>query len=928
VTVQVANVTSMPWDGVLVTFADSVRGGRGADRMTGMTTDASAPADPVPADTPATRYVPGEVERRWVAAWEEQGTFHADPSSEHEAYTIVVPPPNVTGALHMGHALNGSVQDCLIRWKRMQGFNALWVPGVDHAGIATQAVVEKELRKEGTSRHELGREAFLERVQAWKDQYAETIHGQFKRLGASMDFRRARFTMDDGYVRAVLEAFVRLYESGHVYRANRLVNWDAGSMSAISDLEIEQRTLVDELFEIAYPLADGSGELVVATVRPETLVADVAVAVHPEDERYASLIGTQVQLPLTDRTIPVIADEYVDREFGTGCLKITPGHDPNDFEIGERHGLEQLSAINYDRTMNELAGEFAGMGADDAREAMVARLDELGLLRGREDYSHNVPHSQRSGVRIEPLMSLQWFADMRELAAPVIEWVKDGTVRFVPDGSKSIFFTWMEDLKPWCLSRQLWWGHQLPVWYHVDDETRVHVSVDGPPADEADQWRRDEDVLDTWFSSGMWDHATLGWPDDTEDLRHFHPTAVLCTARDIINLWVARMMMFSNAHLGEVPFHDVYIHSVVQAPDGRRMSKSLGTGVDPLELFDRYGADATRYGLLDMSSTQDVRFNEGRIKEGNQLANKLWNAARLLVLLGDEDARVLHPAGGEGFDPTSATALEDRWILARLDAVLREVHRAFGEYEFALAVKAMYAFVWNELCDWYVESVKDRLRSEDAVDRAAATRMLAFVLDRTIRMLHPVMPHLTEELAVQVWGERGLDGRLVARSPWHDHAIPETDRAAYVADEAAYARVQSLVTRLRALAQAGDVRGTWQVDLDQLDVQARSLVERLVPGGALKALSGEASADAGDLVAVTVVEGDLTVTAMLPGSIRAKLEGDLKGARGEVKRAEGKLANEKFTGRAPAELVQAERDKVERFTREAEQLEAVLAQLG
>ncbi|MCB0878474.1 MAG: valine--tRNA ligase [Thermoleophilia bacterium] len=893
-----------------------------------MTDAAAATTSTTDDDAPATRYVPGDVEQKWIAAWDAQGTFHADASDEHEAYTIVVPPPNVTGALHMGHALNGSVQDALIRWKRMQGYNALFLPGVDHAGIATQAVVEKELRKEGTSRHELGREKFLERVQAWKDQYAETIHGQFKRLGASMDFRRARFTMDDGYVRAVLEAFVRLYSAGHVYRANRLVNWDAGSMSAISDLEIEQKTLVDELFDIAYPLADGSGELIVATVRPETLVADVAVAVHPEDDRYREYIGKHVQLPLTDRTIPVIADEYVDREFGTGCLKITPGHDPNDFEIGERHGLDQLSAINYDRTMNELAGEFAGMNADDAREAMVAKLDELGLLRGREDYSHNVPHSQRSGVRIEPLMSLQWFADMRELAAPVIGWVKDGTVRFVPDGSKSIFFGWMEDLKPWCLSRQLWWGHQLPVWYCTADESHVHVSIDGPGSSACPEcgnaeWRRDPDVLDTWFSSGMWDHATLGWPDDTEDLRHFHPTAVLCTARDIINLWVARMMMFSNAHLGEVPFHDVYIHSTIQAADGRRMSKSLGTGVDPLDLIAKYGADATRYGLLDMSSTQDVRFNEGRIKEGNQLANKLWNATRLLVMLGDE-ASLTH----DGFDPTTATALEDRWILARLDRVLREVHRALGAYEFALAVKAMYAFTWNELCDWYLESVKDRLRSDDSADRAAATRMLSFVIDRTIRMLHPVMPHLTEELAVQVWGEGGMDGRAVARSPWHDHAIPESQSGEFDSDEAAYASVQALVTRLRALAQAGDVRGSWRVDLSSLDVQARSLVERLVPGGALKALVDDEAASDADAIAVTVTQDELTVTAWLPESIKAKLQGDLKKAHGEVKRAQGKLGNEKFTSRAPAELVDEERAKVERFTREAEQLEAVLAQLG
>ncbi|MCW2920562.1 MAG: valine--tRNA ligase [Thermoleophilia bacterium] len=894
-----------------------------------MSDTTTSPEQTMTDDAPVTRYVPGDVETKWIAVWDERGTFHADASDEHEAYTIVVPPPNVTGALHMGHALNGSVQDTLIRWKRMQGYNALWLPGTDHAGIATQAVVEKELKKEGTTRHELGREAFVERVQSWKDEYAATILGQFKRLGSSMDFRRTRFTMDDDYVRAVLHAFVELYAAGNVYRANRLINWDAGSMSAISDLEIEQKDLVDELYEVAYPLADGSGEIVVATVRPETIVADVAVAVHPEDDRYRDMVGKLVKLPLTDREIPVIADDYVDREFGTGALKITPGHDPNDFEIGERHDLPQLSAIGFDRTMTELAGEFQGLDADEARVEMVKVLDEQGLLRGREDYRHNVPHSQRSGVRIEPLISLQWFADMRELAKPVTEWVRNGDVRFIPDGSKSIFFGWMDDLKPWCLSRQLWWGHQLPVWYCTADETHVHVSIDGPATGTAcpecgnTEWRRDEDVLDTWFSSGMWDHATLGWPDRTPDLAHFHPTGVLCTARDIINLWVARMMMFSNQHLGEIPFKDVYIHSTIQAPNGRRMSKSLGTGIDPLELIASYGADATRYGLLDMSSTQDVRFNEGRIKEGNQLANKLWNAVRLLKVLGDPEA-----FGHDGFDPTTVARLEDRWILARLDRVLREVHRALGEYEFALAVKAMYAFTWNELCDWYLESVKERLRSDDEDERAAATHMLAFVIDRTIRMLHPVMPHLTEELAIQIWPE-GIDGgRLVARAPWHDHAIPEVDRELFKVDEARYAVVQSLVTRLRALAQAGDVRGAWRVGLDELQFDARDLVERLVPGGPLKSLTDAEDASADDHLAVSVVEGDMSVTAWVPASVRGKLESDLKNAKGEVKRAEGKLGNEKFTGRAPAELVQAERDKVERFGREAQQLEAVLAQLG
>ena len=881
-------------------------------------TPTSSTTAPESTDAPATRYVPGDVETKWIEEWHRRDAFHAEVDDSREAFTIVVPPPNVTGALHMGHALNGSVQDTLVRWKRMAGYNALWIPGVDHAGIATQAVVEKELRKEGTTRHELGRAAFLERVQAWKDQYAETIHGQFRRLGASMDFSRARFTMDEGYARAVLHAFVKLYEDGYVYRANRLVNWDAGTMSAISDLEVVAKDVTDEMVQVAYPVVGGGGaEIVIATARPETIPADVAVAVHPDDERYKDLVGKTVRVPFTDREVPIIADDYVDIEFGTGALKITPGHDPNDFEIGQRHQLEALSAIEPDRTMSELCGEYAGMPVDKARAAMTDALEASGALRGREEYRHAVPHSDRSGVRIEPLMSLQWFADMRELAKPVIGWVDDGTVRFHPDSSKNIFYGWMNDLQPWCLSRQLWWGHQLPVWYHVDDETRVHVSIDGPPAAEADQWRRDEDVLDTWFSSGMWDHATLGWPDATPELEHFHPTSVLCTAREIINLWVARMMMFSNDHLGEVPFRDVYIHSVVQAADGQKMSKSKGNGVDPLDLFAQYGADATRYGLLDMSSTQDVRFNEGRIKEGNQLANKLWNAVRMLKVLGGD---AVDGDAVDAFDPADAVTLEDRWILARLDRVTREVTRAFGAYEFALATKAIYHFCWNELCDWYLESVKERLRAGDA----AAATTLAWVLDATIRLVHPVMPHLTEELSVQLWGERPSDeAYLVATSDWPDHVL-ETGVAGVFADaEEQFTRLQALVTRLRGMRQHADVKPS-------VTLAARLEGEGWADAASLlRVLANVDTAATGEGTGIDLpIEGaTLSIFGLDPVVLRPRLEADLKSARAEAKRAEGKLGNEKFTGRAPAELVEEERAKVARFTREGDQLEAVIAQL-
>jgi valyl-tRNA synthetase len=731
--------------------------------------------------------------------------------------------------------------------------------------------------------------------------------------------------MDDDYHRAVLEAFVQLYDKGYIYRDHYLVNWDAGTMSAISDLEVRQVELEDEMYEVDYALESGDGHITAATVRPETIVADVAVAVHPEDDRYRALVGQNVRVPLTDRVVPIIADDYVDPAFGTGALKITPGHDPNDFEIGRRHGLDELSAINPDRTMSELAGEFAGLGADEARTAMTDKLDELGLLRSREPYKHSVPHSDRSGVRIEPLISQQWFCNMRELAKPAIAAAESGEVRFIPAGAKSIFDSWMEDLKPWCVSRQLWWGHQLPVWYCTADASHVHVSADGPgsapcPDCGNGEWRQDEDVLDTWFSSGLWDFATLGWPDRTPELAHFHPTSVLCTARDIINLWVARMMMLSFEFLGEKPFHDVYIHSVIQASDGRRMSKSLGTGIDPLDLIGEYGADATRYGLLNMSSTQDVRFNEGKIGEGRDLANKLWNASRLLVVLGDSSAF----KDIVDFDPASAATLADRWIVARLDRVQREATRLIDTYDFAMLVKELYGFVWNELCDWYLESVKSRLRSEDADVRRTATQTLAWVIDRTVRLMHPVMPHVTEEIATQIWGTPDDPTCCVATSMWYASSLERPDQFDDAVAE--YESLQRLVTRTRSLRQAVnlppsstveagvDVSGPYASDIEQL----------------LGDLAGVGSGSGSDGAGIRIGEGAIALTlhGLDASQLRSRIEADLKAAKGEVKRAEGKLANERFTSRAPAELVDEERAKVDRWNREAAQLEDVLAQLG
>src|SRR3954452_3834253 len=582
------------------------------------------------------RYEPAEVEPRQFERWVAADAFGADPHSHKPTFVIALPPPNITGELHMGHALNGSLQDTLIRLRGMQGYETLWICGTDHAGIATQNVVEKELRKQGLTRHDLGREKFVQRVWEWREKYGAAIIQQYKRLGAALDYDHERFTMDDEYVRAVIEVFVGLYEKGYIYRDNRIVNWCPSCASAISDLEVRYEHAADALYQVRYPVKGSTELLTVATVRPETILADTAVAVHPEDERYRHLIGRTAIVPIVDREVPIIADEYVKMAFGTGALKITPGHDPNDFEIGRRHGLEELTVVGFDGNMNDQAGEFAGQPAAAARQAVVDRLFSLGLLKGEEPYEHEVGHCDRSGDRIEPLISLQWFCDMQELARPAIEAVESGRVTFHPKTQENAFFHWMRQIRPWCISRQLWWGHQIPVWYCPNG----HITVERSQPDAcrecgSGELVRDPDVLDTWFSSGLWPFATLGWPEQTDRLRACYPGDVLSTAREIINLCVSRITMLGNEFAGDMPFTDVVIHPVIQAPDGRRMSKSLGTGINPLDLVDRHGADATRYGLLKMASTQDVRFSEGTIEEGARLANKLWNASRFVLLQAD-----------------------------------------------------------------------------------------------------------------------------------------------------------------------------------------------------------------------------------------------------------------------------------------------------
>jgi valyl-tRNA synthetase len=800
-------------------------------------------------------YAPEGVEERWQRTWEEEGLYRAGVGARREdTFVICVPPPNVTGALHMGHALNGALQDVLIRWHRMRGFDTLWQPGYDHAGISTQNVVEKQLVGEGTSRKEIGREAFVERVWRHLEETGRTIMGQYRKLGASLAYDRERFTMDDAYVEAVMRFFVHVWDRGWLYRANRIVNWCPFHETAISDLEVVHEPMDDTLTYARYPFADGTGALTVATVRPATILADVAVAVHPDDERYRDAVGRDVVVPFVERRVPVVADDLVEPEFGTGALKVTPGHDPTDFEIGRRHGLPELTVIGPDGRMNGDAGALAGRTQEEADEAVVAWLRERGQLEKREHYRHNVGTCERCHTRIEPLISLQWWCAMEEPRKPALGALVERRVRYHPESQHSFAIRSLETIPDWNVSRQLWWGHQLPIWYCPDG----HVTCAWPPPEACAECgsaeiERDPDVLDTWFSSALWPFATLGWPEDTDDLRRYYPGDVDSTAREIIRLWVNRMIWSGLELVGDVPFTDVIIHSTVLAPDGRRMSKSLGTGIDPLETIAAHGADATRYGLLKMSSTQDVRFAEGMVEEGRKLATKLWNVARLILMYADAAAPDLRPR-----------AVEERWILARLDAVRAEVEGAWARFDFSAAVKALYRLTFDDFCDWYAEAAKPRLYERDA--DALATALAA--LERLLALLHPVMPHVTEEIWTQL---PARESRLVV-SPW-----PEPDER-FAADAAALERVQ-----------------------DAAGIARRS--------GVLVSLSD----DERRIFDAVVRREQLAVNG--------SREGEIERLRKEVARSEGMLANERFLANAPPDVVTGEREKLERYRRELDALE-------
>ena len=803
-------------------------------------------------------YAPSDVERRWQEAWEREGLYAAGAGARRdETYVICVPPPNVTGGLHMGHALNCSLQDVLVRWHRMRGFDTLWQPGYDHAGISTQNVVEKELVKEGLTRQEIGREAFVERTWDWLERTGRTIMGQYRRLGCSLDYTRERFTMDDEYIRAVMTFFVRLWDRGWIYRDNRIVNWCPHHETAISDLEVVHEDMDDVLLTIRYPFADGDGTdgISIATVRPATILGDVAVAVHPDDERYAHAVGREVVVPYVERRVPVVADARIEREFGTGALKVTPGHDPTDFEIGREHGLPEPMVIGLDGRMNEHAGDLAGLAQEEAGARVVAWAEERGLLEKREPYRHAVGTCERCHSRIEPLISLQWWCAMEEPARPAIEALRERRVRYHPESQHRFAIASLEETPDWCISRQLWWGHQLPIWTCPDGHLTVQVDEPGACGECGSvELVRESDVLDTWFSSALWPYATLGWPEETPELARYYPGDVNSTAREIIRLWVNRMIWTGLEALGNVPFTDSIIHSTVLAVDGRRMSKSLGTGIDPMEPIEEHGADATRYGLLKISSTQDVRFSYGAIEEGRKLAIKLWNVARLILQNAGEERPEARPR-----------ALEERWILARIDASRAELEAAWRRFDFAESTAVLYHLVFDDFCDWYAEAIKPRLydRDEDAMATALAA------LERLVALLHPVMPHVTEE----IWSQLpGRETPLIV-SPW-----PEED-SRFAAAAGALDRVQEAARIFRRSGVA--------VELGSEDEHR---------------------------IFAAVVRPD---RARVDGNRDAEIER----LRQEVARAEGMLANERFVGNAPHEVVNAEREKLERYRRELAALE-------
>ena len=873
-------------------------------------------------------YDPASFERKWYSYWEEHKLFHDEADESREPYSVVIPPPNVTGQLHMGHALDNTLQDILVRYQRMRGKNAVWVPGCDHAGIATQAKVEESLRAEGTNRFELGREKFLERVWDWKQQYGDRIMYQLRMLGASCDWDRERFTMDEGCSRAVREVFVSLYEQGLIYQGTRITNWCPHCTTAISDIEVEHETEEGHLWHLRYQI-EGTDEYVeIATTRPETMFGDTGVAVHPDDERYKNLVGKTLILPVVGRRIPLFADSYVDPAFGTGVVKVTPAHDPNDFEMGQRHNLEQVVVINADGTMGEGAGKYAGLDRYECRKQLVKELEEIGALVSTEKHEHAVGHCSRCKTTIEPLVSKQWFVRMEDLAKPAIAAVKDGRIRFVPERFTKIYENWLENIRDWCISRQLWWGHRIPAWHCADcGETSVsREDITACTHCGSTHIHQDEDVLDTWFSSALWPFETMGWPEDTKDLRHFYPTATLVTGYDIIFFWVARMVMMGLRFGGDVPFRDVFIHGLVRDSEGRKMSKSLGNGIDPVEVIEKYGADTLRFMLITGNTPgNDMRFYWERVEAARNFANKIWNASRymLMNLEGADDAFV---------PEESDYTLADRWILTRSAETVRAVTANLENYELGEAGRAIYEFLWSEFCDWYIELTKARLYDKENVRaKNTALYVLRTVLERTMRLLHPFMPFLTEE----IWQKLPHEGRSIMRAPW-----PEVDEKDIDAEaEAAMTAIMEVIKVTRNLrAELGTPPGKKSALI--LRVRDAALADTFAAH--VDYFHALASASEVTFLAQDAPDPENVVTGALAGAAvylplaglidvekeTARLTKERDNLEKEIGRLTGKLSNAGFTSKAPAAVVAAEREKLAGYEEKVALIRTRLADLA
>ena len=847
-------------------------------------------------------YSPQEIENKLYKMWEESGAFVAKRDPNKKPFTIVMPPPNITGQLHMGHAMDCLLQDAPIRYHRMKGDAALWLPGTDHASIATEVKIVEKMKEEGISKEELGREGFLKRAWEWKEEYGGRITRQQRRLGASCDWSRERFTMDEGCNKAVREVFVRLYEKGLIYRGDRIINWCPVCKTALSDAEVEYEEQASHLWHIRYPASDGSEGVVVATTRPETMLGDTGVAVNPEDERYTHLVGKTVRLPLVNKDIPVVADNYVDMEFGTGAVKMTPAHDPNDFEVAQRHGLEVLRVTNDDGTMNEYAGEFAGLSGMQCRKAVVKALEEQGYLVEIEDYTHNVGTCYRCHHTAEPLISRQWFVAMEELAKPALDVVRAGKTKFVPERFSKTYYMWMENIRDWCISRQLWWGHRIPAWYCGDCHETV-VSRETPtacPHCTGTHLTQDEDVLDTWFSSALWPFSTLGWPDQTEDLAYFYPTNILVTGYDIIFFWVARMIFSGIAQTGETPFDTVLIHGLVRDEKGRKMSKSLGNGVDPLEIIDQYGADALRFSLaMGVSPGNDTRFSTEKVESARNFANKIWNASRF-VLMNTEKRESINPQN---------LLLPDQWILNRLNVCIAEISTFMEDGDFGMASQKIYDFAWNEFCDWYIELSKGRLLGEDETQKQNVRAVLIYVLESILKLLHPFMPFLTEEVYQFLPEQEGM--LISATWPTVQESYAFTQEATQMEG------LMDIIRTIRNLRAEMNVQHSKRTHISLIPATGwESTLAKAEPY--LQRLAGASTVSIGDSTTEKVVSAICEA-----GEIRiplgelvdfakeiARLEKEQKNLENEIARAKGKLQNQGFLAKAPQSLVEQEQEKL------------------